>query len=280
MAEIYNRIDTDMYFDKQSIAPILEYVNSDIITDFENKSVIHGLTEIWLCRSGTGEMTIESVRRRVREGDFWVMNPYTLHSAYARHGETTEYLILGIRNVKFDIPDDLSKSWFTPTDNRLRTYIEFIYREAKKPEKNTVQVMSKLLDLVLLETQRYFDTDVLPYNKKESYKLTDSVASYIETHFNQQISIDELTKIFYCAKSTLIHSFKKARGVSIMEYAMQCRLKEAQLWLRKSDMSVSNIALNCGFSSMPYFYKYFSKNVGMSPTDYRKKFTENAEQND
>lgn len=65
-----------------------------------------------------------------------------------------------------------------------------------------------------------------------------------------------------------------------MEYAMQCRLKEAQLWLRKSDMSVSNIALNCGFSSMPYFYKYFSKNVGMSPTDYRKKFTENAEQND
>ena len=269
MAEIYNRIDTDMYFDKQSIAPILEYVNSDIITDFENKSVIHGLTEIWLCRSGTGEMTIESVRRRVREGDFWVMNPYTLHSAYARHGETTEYLILGIRNVKFDIPDDLSKSWFTPTDNRLRTYIEFIYREAKKPEKNTVQVMSKLLDLVLLETQRYFDTDVLPYNKKESYKLTDSVASYIETHFNQQISIDEL-----------IHSFKKARGVSIMEYAMQCRLKEAQLWLRKSDMSVSNIALNCGFSSMPYFYKYFSKNVGMSPTDYRKKFTENAEQND
>lgn len=51
-----------MYFDKQSIAPILEYVNSDIITDFENKSVIHGLTEIWLCKSGTGEMTIESVR--------------------------------------------------------------------------------------------------------------------------------------------------------------------------------------------------------------------------
>ena len=144
MAEIYNRIDTDMYFDKQSIAPILEYVNSDIITDFENKSVIHGLTEIWLCRSGTGEMTIESVRRRVREGDFWVMNPYTLHSAYARQDETTEYLILGIRNVKFGIPDDLNKSWFTPTDKRLRTYIEFIYREAKKARakyaSDTIQI--------------------------------------------------------------------------------------------------------------------------------------------
>lgn len=278
MAEIYNKIDTDKYFDPQSPLPALEYVNSDIITDFENKSVVHGLAEIWLCRSGTGEMQIEGERRKVRENDFWIMNPYTLHCAYAKPNETTEFLVLGIRNVKFGISEDLSNSWFRTDNNKLRTYMEFIFSEAKNPSNSSAQVLNHLLELALLEVQRVYTTSVVPFQKKESGKLADSVASYLETHFNQQITIDELTKIFYCAKSTLIHSFKKAQGVSIIEYLMQCRLKEAQLWLRQSEMSVSMIAANCGFSSMPYFYKYFNKNMGMSPTQYRATYSDGAKQ--
>jgi len=58
--------------------------------------------------------------------------------------------------------------------------------------------------------------------------------------------------------------------MSINDFKMVQKIKKAKLILRTSDFKVSDIAGVCGFDNPSYFSEMFIKQVGVSPTDYRK----------
>ena len=70
--------------------------------------------------------------------------------------------------------------------------------------------------------------------------------------------------------STLYRKIKTATGLSPVEFVRIIRLKEAYRMLTESDMSVSEIAIACGFSTLWYFSKCFKIEFGILPTDLKK----------
>ena len=140
---------------------------------------------------------------------------------------------------------------------------------AKSKEESAKEViqslMTSLLKMVTLETS----TTNAHYNIKIGNTLNNRIADYIDKNFKSDISIDSLSKMFGCSRSTLIHSFKKDYGISVMNYLRKRRLEEILFWLSVSNRSVTELANEHGFDTMSYFFKYFKKEVGMTPKEYR-----------
>ncbi|MBR4034234.1 MAG: helix-turn-helix domain-containing protein, partial [Clostridia bacterium] len=64
--------------------------------------------------------------------------------------------------------------------------------------------------------------------------------------------------------------FKNNVAISPKQYILQSKLLQAQLLLKESDLSISEVGDAVGFSDVLAFSRFFSSRTGCSPTDYRK----------
>ncbi len=100
-------------------------------------------------------------------------------------------------------------------------------------------------------------------------KQAELVMKYIKQNYATKITLDVLAEKFNCSKSSLVKCFKKEYDTTIMNALMEVRLEKAAEHLKKSRLSVKEIAAECGFSEQNYFSKTFSKKYNCSPSEYR-----------
>ena len=106
--------------------------------------------------------------------------------------------------------------------------------------------------------------------KASEENLPQKVRSHIETHYQEDLLLDELCHLFYCSRATLTSSFRKAYGISVHQYLLSFRLKNSCELLSDSTLSVGQAARESGFQDQNYFTKVFKKEYGVTPSDYRK----------
>ena len=97
-----------------------------------------------------------------------------------------------------------------------------------------------------------------------------SVISYINENYNKTISLDTLAKISGYSKSRFSHIFSEYMNTTPIRYQNEIRLRNASEMLTSTHLSVSDIAISCGFSDPLYFSRVFRKKYNITPTDYRK----------
>jgi AraC-like DNA-binding protein len=119
----------------------------------------------------------------------------------------------------------------------------------------------------------------LAYRKREATgekSLCDAVAQYLMRHHTSPITLDDVSRAFYCSRSHISHHFKKQMGKSVREYLTELRVEDAKRLLRHSELSVTEIAYSVGFGDSNYFSAVFKKNIGLSPLAYRKTVKKNT----
>lgn len=94
---------------------------------------------------------------------------------------------------------------------------------------------------------------------------------YIRTHFSQRLTLDMIAASGGICRSKCCRLFKKYLARSPNDYLTSFRLERASELLRETDLSVTEIAYDCGFGSGSYFAELFLRHKGCSPTEYRKK---------
>ncbi len=118
----------------------------------------------------------------------------------------------------------------------------------------------------------------LAYRKRESTgekSLCEAVAQYLMRHHTSPITLDDVSRAFYCSRSHISHQFKKQMGKSVREYLTELRMEDAKRLLRHSELDVTEIAYSVGFGDSNYFSAVFKAHVGCSPTAYRRGEEEN-----
>lgn len=119
-----------------------------------------------------------------------------------------------------------------------------------------------------------FYASVLPYLKAEqpvSYSPAVLAAiAFIEEHYAQNQSVAELAEACFVSESRLYHLFRKEMGISPIKYRNEIRVEKAANELRKRNKQISDIAFECGFNSMTYFYEVFKAHTGMKPSEYQQ----------
>lgn len=119
---------------------------------------------------------------------------------------------------------------------------------------------------VFVETVRLF-------KKKQAYsKPILQCLNYIESHFNEKITLDLLAKRTGLSPGYLASLFKAETGKSFGNYLMYFRMRIAVALLTKTEYSYSRIAYSLGFCSQSHFIKAFRQHTGYTPKQYRMDF--------
>lgn len=95
---------------------------------------------------------------------------------------------------------------------------------------------------------------------------------YIRQNYLNHISVDNLADFCHCSTSYLSHIFKKRTLMNINTYINRVRIDQSKIYLENSTDTISEIALNFGFSDPNYYSRVFTQIMGISPREYRKRF--------
>ena len=104
---------------------------------------------------------------------------------------------------------------------------------------------------------------------KPSETVADKIAIYINKNFRENITLEKLAELVYLDKSYLVRLFSKQYSVTPIEYAIELRLKHALHLLCDSDMTIKEIATECGYRSASFFTTQFKSRFNKTPSDYR-----------
>ena len=101
-------------------------------------------------------------------------------------------------------------------------------------------------------------------------RLSESVAQSIETHLEDDLSLDKLEEEFFISKYHISHSFKEEKGISVHKYIQMKRLEAAKRAITLGN-PVTEIYELYGFGDYSAFYRSYKKMFGESPAESAKK---------
>ncbi len=110
----------------------------------------------------------------------------------------------------------------------------------------------------------------LPKKPEDGWKL--AVQNYIDTHYAEKISAEQLAERLYVSPSTLFRRFRQTFGMSPANYVNQVRLTQAALLLETTDNSLQEIGEAVGIGDVFYLSRLFKNTYGVAPTVYRRRY--------
>lgn len=158
-----------------------------------------------------------------------------------------------------------SRLKLTPADfsriEPLLTLAESEYRSDNPGRKTLVLSVVRQLAVIL---SRLYDC---PAKSQEISGIADA-AAFMEQCYSQNIAISDVIERSHYSQRHFIRLFSSAYGMTPQKYLMNIRIRHACSMLRDSGLSVTEVAMRCGFSDPNYFSRIFRKYTGYSPTEF------------
>lgn len=130
------------------------------------------------------------------------------------------------------------------------------------------QMLKLKLEIFLIELVRTLESETYRTKDAKPDKKTEEICQYLNDHYKEKISLDNLCFLFGTNKTTLCKNFKDAYGETIVSYINRRRIKKAKSLMREGELSLTQVAFASGFSSIHYFSKTFKLHEHRSPSEY------------
>ena len=156
------------------------------------------------------------------------------------------------------------------SDEMLKRYIESILFYFENPQMASEELMVlKLKELILIlnETQNAPEIQLILSNLFSP--MVYSFKEIIAAHLYSNITIPELAQLTNLSESSFKREFKKVYNDSPASYLRQHKLRKAEELLMVSELNVTQITFECGFSDVAHFSRLFKNKYGESPSAYR-----------
>jgi len=121
------------------------------------------------------------------------------------------------------------------------------------------------------ESQAHFAVFVGQHQHNDPEILKSQV--YIEQHYSSALSIDEIAAVTNTGKRNFIRRFKAATNNTPLEYLQRVRVEAAKKALEDRDCQLEEIMGMAGYEDVKTFRLIFKRMTGLSPRDYRKKYS-------
>lgn len=118
----------------------------------------------------------------------------------------------------------------------------------------------------------------MPLAKKESIKANHQLSQlkdmikYIEINYKNKISLDAIASSGGVCKTSCCTIFQKYLKQTPVTYLINFRLRKSIDLMKTSNMNITEISYECGFSGASYYAEAFKKNLGLTPREYKKKY--------
>jgi two-component system response regulator YesN len=102
------------------------------------------------------------------------------------------------------------------------------------------------------------------------------IKEYVTEHYDEAISLAELSARFFINPYYLSQLFKQKTGDTYLNFLAQVRINKAKELLEKTDLKVYEICKTVGYSDAQHFARLFEKLTGCKPSEYRRKHSRNV----
>ena len=109
--------------------------------------------------------------------------------------------------------------------------------------------------------------------QKATPGIAEAAMLFIQEEYDKKIALSDICRAIGCSKSSLLVAFKREFGITVNTAITRRRLECAKKMLSDRSMSISDVAAATGFYDQSYFSKVFSREYGISPSDFRKENT-------
>ena len=275
---IQNQEQRHVHYDRD--LELEAYQLSGIVQKFPNH--FHECYVIGFVEGGKRHLWCKNQECDVSAGDLILFNPRDNHCCAPVDGQLLDYRAVNIQ------PEIMEKSVKEITGRSFRPYFtqnvvfrsditrsvaalyDAILRHASKLEKE--ESLFFLLEQLLQEYAEPFSEETISRPNPQ----IQSLCTYMEEHFSDNLSLDELTAMTTFGKSYLLRSFTKQIGVSPYRYLQTIRLDKAKHFLEQGIAPVYAAAM-AGFSDQSHFTNFFKEFIGLTPRQYQKIFTTTSE---
>jgi AraC-like DNA-binding protein len=104
------------------------------------------------------------------------------------------------------------------------------------------------------------------------HALFEAIRTFIENNYQKSITRDSVASDFYISPNYLSFLFRQEGHVKFNDYINYVRLERAKYLLKRFDLTIQEIAIQCGFNDANYFCRIFKIKNALAPTEYRKQF--------
>ena len=94
---------------------------------------------------------------------------------------------------------------------------------------------------------------------------------YIQAHLDQKIRLDEIASEIGMSQFYFCRWFRQSMGIAPYQYVIQQRIERAKTLIKRHELSLVEIAFECGFSNQSHLIHHFKKQIGMTPSQYRQQ---------
>lgn len=246
----------------------------------EYQSHYHDYFEMEIVTKGKGRQNFNGQDLKLEEKDVFLTRPLDCHKIFS---DNISFLTL---NVK---PEYVPKLIITRlhslknpfvihlSDDEYSNFVSLINMLSREIEEsnnidNPLDVAPSYVGLIFLK--------FLKLSKNNFYEDDDLVSKVIyylqeNNRFLSKIDLKEMADAIGYSKYYTSARFHKKYGISIQDYIISLRIEYAKKLILESKLSITYIILECGFPSASNFYSAFTKLVGCTPLQFRKKNTNN-----
>ena len=249
----------------------------------------HAELELIVIKKGRGIVSVDLEKRSVTSGDIILIRPGQLHSIEQDQGYFMEYeniimkpdlLISGENDlcaIRFiypfingEIPSD---TYLTPAVSYYKDVSECIRQIDllcdTKTEGYQLAVKGLLFQFFFLLISNRQKKETASVSQTKSLEKMKTILKYVEEHYDEHITIDDMAALTYYSKSHFMKFFKQHMGTGFIDYLNDYRLTMAERLLKSSDSPVLEIAAQSGFDNLSYFNRIFKRKYGISPGKWR-----------
>ena len=212
-----------------------------------------------------------------QRGDVILFNPRETHNCAPVAGEVLDYRAI---NVPVDVMDKAVKEI-------TGKHIHLQFKDTLIPQAELALSIRELYDVIVSQSSLLVREEVFYFLIEQlleehmvpveaSRELTEAVKAmkeYLDTHYEESISLDTLSKISKMSRYQLLRLFTREVGVSPYRYLQSIRIAKAKRLLEQGE-AIGKLALDCGFSDQSHFTNYFKSFIGITPKQYQSIFTQ------
>ena len=248
-------------------APCLTYISRDQYDPEEWSSSLHthGCAELFF-------MT-QNDAFPVALHDMVIVNAGVPHTELSQAESPLQYIVLGVEGLEAMAGSDgyamlhLHTGW-----KELMACLHLMLQEVYDTLPGCEDACRHLLEVVLIRLERQRGLSFADESAgSRASRECDLVRRYIDNHFKENLTLDQLAQMAHLSKYYLVHAFRREFGASPISYLIGRRIEESRFLLRETDHTLSLIAEILGFSSLSYFSQCFRRVEGVSPMEYRKR---------
>ena len=274
MSRSHYSVDKELSYTIRGTAKLLNIASAKYGGDWHSVPHTHNHVELFYIIGGKGQFLINDQLYPVNTNHLVIINPNVIHTEVSLNAQPLEYIVLGVDGIELSI-SGTSNGQFCILDHfeslDMASCLRNILREMEMKQPGYEDVCQAFMEILIIRLMRSTglslpsETSAVSTNRQCA-----AVRRYIDLHFKEALTLEQLAEEGHMNKFYLSHAFKREYGVSPINYMISRRIEESKYLLAETDLSMSQIAQLLGFSSLSYFSQVFHRTQSISPKEYRQ----------